>query len=302
MLHKESAILWYRHIVANDKSGNYEQKALGLRRIFNSVLLEMFPNITNQAFYYTCINRIFDVKKSRGEFRPSSTKNQKEYHKLRLYFNNLMHSKIEADKNGYLTATRRLSSLINFCSQIAVPTDVSNIYANVDKQIQRPNRIKHKEDTSPKTVTSEVKTMSKKTMRSTLCIIVDRRNDLPDTHLFEIEKGIRKVTNNYTTKKFNFVVFTIKNDSSVLTFPISGKKTRFSFNGTSEDEQIKPLRDYLINIKPEVQYHFLLTKATAVNKFRLPVRLNDSSFVMSIGIIEAKDNKKTLEQSQLVIF
>lgn len=292
MLPKERALYWYQCIVDNEKSGNYEQKVLGLRRIFNGVLLEMFPNVSEQAFYCVCIDQIFEIKKSRCEFHPSFAKKQREYHKLRLYFNNLMHSKIEADEKGYLTATRSLSSLIKFCSQIDVPTGVSTIYANIDKQTPRLNQIKHKEKLSQEDVTSEVKTTSKEAMPSTLSIIVDRRNDLPDAQLFEIEKGIKAVINNSTTKNFNFVVFTIKKDSSVLAFPISGKKTRFSFNGTSEDEQIKPLRDYLVNINPEVQYHFLLTKASAENKFRIPVSLNNSSFLMSIGIIEKSDNNK----------
>lgn len=281
---------WYQRIVANDKSGNYEQKVLGLRRIFNSVLLEMFPNISEQAFYCACIDQIFEVKKSRGEFRPSYVKNQREYHQLRLYFNNLMHSKIEADEEGYLTATRRLSSLINFCSQIDVPTDVSTIYATANKQPSRHNSFKIKDKPSHKVAMSEVKSTSREMASSTLCIIVDRRNDLPDAHLFEIEKGIEAVINNATAKNFNFVVFTIKKGSSVLAFPITGKKTRFSFNETSEDEQIKPLRDYLVNLNPEVQYHFLLTKASAENKFRIPVSLNDSSFLMSIGIIEKNED------------
>lgn len=284
--------MWYQRIVANNESGNYEQKVLGLRRIFNSVLLEMFPNISEQAFYCACIDQIFEVKKSRSEFRPAYAKNQREYHLLRLYFNNLMHSKIEADEKGYLTATRRLSSLINFCSQIDVPTDVSTIYANANKQPARHNFPKIKEEPSHKVTISEVKSSSQEMASSTLCIIVDRRNDLPDSHLFEIEKGIKAVINNATARNFNFVVFTIKKDSSVLAFPITGKKTRFSFNGISEDEQIKPLRDYLVNLNPEVQYHFLLTKASAENKFRIPVSLNDSSFLMSIGIIEKSDDNK----------
>lgn len=283
---------WYQRIVANEKSGNYEQKVLGLRRIFNSILLEMFPNISEQAFYCACIDQIFEVKKSRGEFRPSYAKNQREYHQLRLYFNNLMHSKIEADEKGYLTATRRLSSLINFCSQIDIPSDVSTIYATATRQPARHNLPKIKGGPSHKVVISEVKSTSQEVASSTLCIIVDRRNDLLDAHLFEIEKGINTVINNAIAKNFNFVVFTIKKGSSVLAFPITGRKTRFSFNGTSEDEQIKPLRDYLVNLNPEVQYHFLLTKASAENKFRIPVSLNDSSFLMSIGVIEKSDNNK----------
>lgn len=283
---------WYQRIVANEKSGNYEQKVLGLRRIFNSILLEMFPNISEQAFYCACIDQIFEVKKSRGEFRPSYAKNQREYHQLRLYFNNLMHSKIEADEKGYLTATRRLSSLINFCSQIDIPSDVSTIYATANRQPARHNLPKIKGGPSHKVAISEVKSTSQEVASSTLCIIVDRRNDLLDAHLFEIEKGIKTVINNAIAKNFNFVVFTIKKGSSVLAFPITGRKTRFSFNGTSEDEQIKPLRDYLVNLNPEVQYHFLLTKASAENKFRIPVSLNDSSFLMSIGVIEKSDNNK----------
>lgn len=297
MLPKESALSWYQRIVANEKSGNYEQKVLGLRRIFNSVLLEMFPNISEQAFYCACIDQIFEVKKSRGEFHPSFAKNQREYHKLRLYFNNIMHSKIEADEKGYLTAARSLTSLINFCSQIDVPTGVSTIYSHIDAQSPKPKPIKRKEKTSQKTVVSKAELSQAMPTPPTLCIIVDRRDDLSNSQLLEIENGITTISASSGNKKFNFVVFTIKGDSSVLAFPITGKKNRFSFNGSNEDEQINPLRDYLINLHPEIQYHFFLTKATVENRFHIPVSLNDSSFLMSIGIVE-KDGDNRISENR----
>lgn len=286
MLPKESALTWYQRIVDNEKSGNYEQKVLGLRRIFNSVLLEMFPNISEQAFYCACIDQIFEVKKNRGEFRPYFSKNQREYHQLRLYFNNLMHSKIEADEKGYLTATRRLSSLINFCSQLDIPADVSTIYASTNTYTHNTKPVRRRDNSVPNEIESNKVTPSEVPAPPTLCLIVDRRIDLPKPQLLEIENGIKKITHNVAKSNFNLVVFTIKPDSSILAFPISEKKNRFSFNGSSEDEQIRPLRDYLVNLKPEIQYHFFLTRATTENKFRIPVSLNDSSFLMSIGIVE----------------
>ncbi|MDE6020023.1 MAG: hypothetical protein K2H01_03355 [Ruminococcus sp.] len=288
MLSKESALTWYQRIAENEKSGNYEQKVLGLRRIFNSVLLEMFPNISEQAFYCTCIDLIFKVKKNSGEYHYSFGKRQREYHQLRLYFNNLMHSKIEADEKGYLTAVSRLSSLINFCSQIEIPTDVSIIYANAkvtESEFHERNR-----NCTVNETTTKIESTTIVSSYPTLCLIVDRRNDLSNTELQEIENGIKNVTKNAIKGNVNFVVFTIKTNSSILAFPISEKKTRFSFNGISEEEQINPLRDYLVNLNPAVQYHFFLTKASAENRFRIPISLNELSFIMSIGIIENGNN------------
>lgn len=300
MLSKESALTWYQCIVANEKSGNCEQKVLGLRRIFDSVLLEMFPNISEQAFYCACVDEIFNVKKRQGEFRPSFSKNQREYHQLRLYFNNVQHSKIEADEKGYITAARRLSSLINFCSKIDIPVDVSTIYSDTSIKESKPTTNSHKKRlvnvANAKLESKQVAPMP------TLCIIVDRRNDLSNAQLHEIENGIKNIIKETVKINFNFVVFTIKNDSSILAFPISGKKSRFSFNGESEQEQIKPLRDYLINLKPEVQYHFFLTKASAERNFRIPVSLNDSSFLMSIGIIDGANEKNLSDTRKLSNF
>lgn len=286
MLSKERALAWYQRIVDNEKSGNYEQKALGLRRIFNSVLLEMFPNISEQAYYCACIDHIFELKKQRGEFRPCFNKNQREYHQLRLYFNNLMHSKIEADEKGYLTAIRRLSSLISFCSQIEIPREVYTIYDNTNENVPNTKLVRRRDKQTVNAVTPKAESKPIVTNPPTLCLIVDRRYDLTNSQLFEIENGITAITNNAIKGKFNFVVFTIKNDTSILAFPISAKKARFSFNNPSTEEQINPLRDYLINLKPKVQYHFFLTKASADNKFRIPILLNNSSFIMSIGIVE----------------
>lgn len=286
MLPKESALAFYQSIVANETSGNYEQKVLGLRRIFNGVLLKMFPNISEQAFYCACIDNIFEVKKKRGEFRSSFYKKQREYHQLRLYFNNIMHSKIEADEGGYLTATRSLSSLINFCSQIDIPVEVSTIFTHPDINSTSKNLSKRKINSAIDVEKSKTDSTTVLSPPPTLCLIVDRRNDLSKAQLLEIENGIKAVIKDALKANLNFVVFTIKNDSSILAFPLSEKKIRFSFNGYSEDEQIKPLRDYLVNLRPAVQYHFFLTNASEEKKFHIPVALNESSFLMRIGIVE----------------
>ena len=285
MLTKESALAFYQGIVTNGKSGNYEQKVLGLRRIFNRVLLKMFPNISDQDFYRACIDQIFEIKKKRGEFRTSFSKNQREYHQLRLYFNRIMHSEVVADEKGYYTAVQGLSSLINFCSKIDIPVDITSIYAS--QHIKAINKESIKTKKIPNIQVEKTKTVSTsfKIIPPTLCIIVDRRNDLSNEQLLEIENGIRIITNKALKGNLNFVVFTIKNNSSILAFPISEKKVRFTFNGISEEEKIKPLRDYLVNLKPEVQYHFFLTSASAEYSFRIPVALNDLSFIMSIGMI-----------------
>ena len=195
-----------------------------------------------------------------------------------------MHSEIEADEKGYKTATRSLSSLIKFCSQINIPTDVSIIYTH----IKSPSR-----ELFIRTEASNLNVKNTKIdpplLLSTppiLCLIVDRRNHLSDVQLLNIEKGIKAITKDAIKNDFNFIVFTIKNDSSILAFPISEKKIRFSFNGISEDEPIKPLRDYLVNLNAKVQYHFFLTSASAEKNFCIPVSLNETSFMMSIGIIE----------------
>ena len=290
MLTKESALAFYQDIVANGKSGNYEQKVLVLRRIFNRVLLKMFPSISEQDFYRACIDQIFETKKKRGEFRTSFSKNQREYHQLRLYFNRIMHSEVVADENGYLTAVHSLSSLINFCSKIDIPVDVTSIYASQDIKSTNKKSIIINED--PNIETTKTVSTSVLSKPPTLCIIVDRRNDLSNEQLVEIEKGIKMIIKNAHKGNINFVVFTIKKDSSILTFPISEKKVRFSFNGISEDEQIKPLRDYLVNLKPKVQYHFFLANASAGYVFRIPVSLNESSFMMSIGMVGKGIEKK----------
>ena len=290
MLTKESALAFYQDIVANGKSGNYEQKVLGLRRIFNRVLLKMFPSISEQDFYRACIDQIFETKKKRGEFRPSFSKNQREYHQLRIYFNRIMHSEVVADEKGYFTAVHGLSSLINFCSKIDIPVDITSIYTSQDiKSTNKKSTIINENPNIETTTTVSTSVLSKP---PTLCIIVDRRNDLSNEQLVKIENGIGIITKKALQGNLNFVVFTIKSDSSILAFPISGKKVRFTFNGISEEENIKPLRDYLVNLKPEVQYHFFLTSAFAEYFFRIPVSLNEYSFMMSIGLVGKGIDKK----------
>ena len=92
----------------------------------------MFPNISEQDFYRACIDQIFEIKKRRGEYRLSYSKNQREYHQLRLYFNRIMQSEVEADEKGYFTAVHGLSSLISFCTQIDIPVGITSIYASQD--------------------------------------------------------------------------------------------------------------------------------------------------------------------------
>lgn len=297
MLPKESALALYHRIADNDKTGNYEQKVLGLRRIFDSVLLEMFRNISERDNYRACIDQIFEVKKKHGEFTPYDKNKQREYHRLRLYFNNLMHSKIEADEAGYLFATRLLSSLINYCSQLEVPADVSAIYAGANSNTLKTKTISHRDNPPIITTCLKEETPLEVLTPPTLCLIIDRRCDLSHSQLLEIENGITKITQYAANSNFNFIVFTIKLNLSILTFPITQKKKQFSFNGSYDGEQIKPLRDYLVNLKPEVQYHFFLTRATVENRFRIPVSLNDSSFLMTIGIIE-KDANKNISYSR----
>lgn len=196
-----------------------------------------------------------------------------------------MHSTVEADEKGYLTAVRGVSSLINFCSQLEIPKNVYTIYSY--EYIKSPSgkqskRYEYTENhLKPNTdLASDLRTPS------ILCIIVDRRTELSNEQLLKIENGITAIIQNAIKGNWTVIVFTIKPDSSILAFPIFDKKIRFSFNGTSEDEQIKPLRDYLYYIRPEVQYHFFLTNASTEKKFRLPVSLNESSFLMKIGIVE----------------
>lgn len=246
----------------------------------------MFPNISEQDFYRACIDQIFEVKKILGESNPIYYKNQREYHQLRIYFNRIMHSTIDADEKGYLTAVHGVSSLINFCSLIEIPEEVYTIYSYAN--IKSPHRKQSKGDNKSNGHSGLPKTDSAKVHRTppTLCIIVDRRSDLSNEHLLDIENGITTITQNAVKGNWTVIVFTIKSDSSVMAFPISDKKKRFYFNGTPEDEQITPLRDYLYNLRPEVQYHFFLAKASAEKHFHLPVSLNESSFLMRIGIVE----------------
>ena len=247
----------------------------------------MFPNISEQDFYRACIDQIFEAKKIRGEFRPSDSRHQREYHQLRLYFNRIMHSTVDADEKGYLTAVEGVSSLINFCSQIEIPTNIYSIYSYAD--IKSPSRKLSKKNKEKSDIHRGVPKTDSPTVYPTpptLCIIVDRRSKLSNKQLLEIENGITAITKNAEKDNWTIIVFTIKSDSSVLTFPIFKKKIRFSFNGTSEDEQIKPLRDYLYNLKPDVQYHFYLTNASKEKNYRLPISLNESSLLMNIGIVE----------------
>lgn len=247
----------------------------------------MFPDISEQDFYRACIDQIFEVKKSRGGFRPFYSRYQRAYHQLRIYFNRIMHSTVEADENGYVAAVQGVSSIVNFCSQTEIPKNVYSIYANRDTK--SPSRKQGKGDKKDSLGHNSVSmTDSAVGFRTPplLCIIVDRRTDLSNKLLLEIENGITAITKNAVKDNWTIIVFTIKSDSSVLALPILDKKIRFSFNGTSEDEQIKPLRDYLYNLRPDVQYHFFLTNATTEKNFCLPISLNQSSFLMNIGIVE----------------
>lgn len=283
MLSKETALSRFQGIVVNNSTGSYLQKILGLRYILDNVLLEMFPDISEQGGYLACIDQIFEVKKLNGEYTPSLERKRQEFHKLRKYFNNIMHSKIEANAVGYINATRELSSLINFCSQIEIPAEVSAIFTCTNVKVPSTSSIRSSNKTIANTIRPQVEPPS---VMPTLCLIVDRRPGLSDSQLLGIDNGIKTITKKVIKGKFNIVVFTIKRDSAVIAFPISGKKVQFPYSGDSENERIKPLRDCILNLNSDTQYHFLLTKATSECIFNPPVTLNDSSFLMTIGIVD----------------
>jgi hypothetical protein len=267
MLSKESAEHWYDRIIQNHDNGTCEQKVLGLRRIFDSVLLEMFPNISEQAFYRARVDEIFNSKKLGKTKRSDYLKTKREFHLLREYLNNIQHSVIEADSDGYIQAVRRLSQLINFCSGIEIPSAILSIYKAECHNISNETTSKPKEN------------------KLTLCLIVDRRHlDSVDV-LQGIEFGITKIKDETKNYGYGFVVLTLKDMESVLAFPYIGKKNRFSFQSQSNVELVRPLNDYLINASPSKLYLFYLSNAACSNSSNIVFNIKDISLFMKIGII-----------------
>lgn len=138
MLAKEEVLKWYSEIITNHQTGNFLQKILGLRWVFDGVLAEVELSIggeddrqfnrdvdmdDNQSpgFYKRGVEKIFTKKQNK--------KLQKEVDRLRVYLNAIQHSKLEADESGYKSCIDTLAKLIKFCSDSneEYPVELRNI-------------------------------------------------------------------------------------------------------------------------------------------------------------------------------
>lgn len=230
MLANESALTWYSKILQNDKTGNLEQKILGLRLIFDSLLLEMFPNRSSQDFYYSGIELIFANIKSTDKSRKNNELAKKDFHKLRDYLNSIQHSKIEADNLGYITCIKRLVSLIQFCSDTYPPNEVKLLFTN--KKSEKTIVENHSNNTS--------KINDKE--KSSYIFIIDT-NSLSYNAMKYIEQGFNLLNETFSTDILNIEVYSIGEKSAKYTSSILSKQRIFNFNTDNILELMKPLSD-----------------------------------------------------------
>lgn len=234
MLTVESAHIWYSKILQNDKTGNLEQKILGLRLIFDSLLLEMFPNRSGQDFYYSGIELIFAHTKSTSKSKINNDLAKKDFHKLRDYLNSIQHSKIEADNLGYITCIKRLANLIQFCSNTYPPDEITSLSSNITT---KKNLVKKHLDN-----TSTVKDIEK----SSYTFIIDT-NSLSSNAISYIEQGLKSINETFSTNLVNIEVYSISQNTAKYTSSLVSKQRIFNFNTDNVLDLIKPLSDIYVH-------------------------------------------------------
>lgn len=234
MLSQNSAKDWFDKIIQNHKTGTCKQRVLGLRGIFDSVLLEMFPNISSQGFYHDAIEMIFDNKNNPNK---SNANLQKEFHLLREYLNCVQHSKIEPDEKGYLLTIKRLSRLIKHCSGLPIPEKLSALYSK--------NNDPRESSKNPKVIvpTEPLLERNKDNTQSSLLVLINKES-LTERTLEKLNQGIAALRNLISGIE-NFWIYSFDKENAKITNAFNRHSSSFVTTSTELEHIFKPL----INIK-----------------------------------------------------
>lgn len=285
MLSPDRAKEWFFQIKENHEYGNYEQKVLGLRRIFDGVLLEMFSDISEQAFYYTAVERIFESTKCNNYPTSDIKKLKREFHTLRKYLNNVQHSKVEADIKGYRCALRTLSTMINFCVSSAVPSTL----IPSTKASNTSNSHKTIIDSNQNNLSSS---------KLTLIIIISRDNVVSPTQLYDIEGGIEFLKQHLEKIIKRFIVISINDCELLLSLPFRNSKHKFSLNNNNEVLSLRPLKNLIDSTKTSNIIVFYISTTNPRYNFTIPKFLTKTAEIsMSIGIINKQSTLSDVSSS-----
>ena len=279
MLPKDRAKYWYNCVVNNNQTGNSEQRILGLRRIFDNIIVEMYPDISPQAFYYTGIERIFAEKKESGRYKPRHEYIRTEFHKLRDFLNNIQHSKIEASEAGYEITLKRICNFIKYCSGLSFTEEIisivsSNKTAIIDKSKAYENNI-----------------MILPTNNTSILFVINSI-DFDKELLSSFQSCINFLKDKCNNVLSDLIVFSLKTDSSKLTSLIEKKHYVFSSQSSSLIDRLKPLSDFCHNRKccKDNTYVFFISSSEhnifGSNSIKASdLIISNPKFFKSIGIV-----------------
>lgn len=281
MLSHQSATKWFSKILENDQSGNCEQKVLGLRRIFDSVLLEMFPNISDQGFYMAAIDKIFTTPIGSKYGTKESKRLQREFHSLRKYLNSVQHSQIEADIVGYVRSLRRLAVLIAFCATTHIPDEISTL---VGKGDHKNRNIAEQFNSSD---TSHPKDDGIHDREKVSPIFIFDRGTLKNAEVIKLlENEIDNLCNKIGGEVNKFIVTSMNRNELLLSLPLSRTKHRFTYPDDMSVLNLRPLHDFITNAHISKFAVFYLSDANSTTIFEMPSFLSASLFTLTIGILD----------------
>lgn len=279
MLSKDRAKYWYNCVVNNNQTGNSEQRILGLRRILDNIIVEMYPDISPQAFYYTGIERIFAEKKASGRYKPKHEYIRTEFHKLRDFLNNIQHSKIEASETGYKVTFKRICNLIRYCSGLSFPEEIVSIVTSNKAVIIDESK-----------ADKDNKFISHSNNISILFVIDSVDFDTELLSSFQSSINLLKDKCNKVLKEL--VVFSLRTNSSKLTSLIENKHYAFFFQSNSLIDRLKPLSDFCHNNRccKENTYVFFISSSEhnifGSNSIKASdLAISNPIFFKSIGIV-----------------
>lgn len=236
MLDKHSAETWYKKIEDNHRSGNCEQRILGLRLFFDGILSAQVKTSADGDFYVNAINNIA----SRG-FNPNASnidisKAKIEFHKLRKYFNRIQHSIICADENGYISAVKRMAVLVNFCSNQPIPTYINSITTGNKRLSTQIESTQHA--STPQINGKE---------SPSLLFVLNKDSFTNIEILASLDSELSKRRDDFVKLTQFAGVYSISKSSAKLTNLAKQTSSLFSLQSPSPGDLVKPISQFLTN-------------------------------------------------------